>query len=234
MLYGVLKPLTAGLCRLYFRLEAHGRDNVPRQGPVLLVANHSSVLDPPVIGALLHRQMAFLAKAELFRIPLFGGLIRRLNAQPVRREGADAGALRSVLRVLADNRVLLTFPEGTRGEEGVLRAPKPGAGMLAVLSGAPVVPVYVSGTGRAWPKGRRFPRPAKIIIRFGPALTFPRPEGGDRRSYYETVSRAMMAAIAELQAGKGRPAGDVGGITCGRSRQPLKYIHGRNGQHGNG
>jgi 1-acyl-sn-glycerol-3-phosphate acyltransferase len=74
MLYGVLKPLTAGLCRLYFRLEAHGRDNVPRQGPVLLVANHSSVLDPPVIGALLHRQMAFLAKAELFRIPLFGGL----------------------------------------------------------------------------------------------------------------------------------------------------------------
>jgi 1-acyl-sn-glycerol-3-phosphate acyltransferase len=234
MLYGVLKPLVAGVCRLYFRLEAHGRDNVPRTGPVLLVANHSSVLDPPVIGALLHRQMAFLAKAELFRIPLFGGLIRRLNAQPVKREGADAGALRSVLRVLADDRVLLTFPEGTRGEEGVLRAPKPGAGMLAVLSGAPVVPVYVSGAGRAWPRGRRFPRPGKIIIRFGPALTFPRPEGGDRRSYYETVSRAMMAAIAELQAGKGRPADDGDGIACARSRQPLKYIHGRNGQHGNG
>jgi len=234
MLYGILKPLTAGLCRLYFRLEAHGTDNVPRTGPVLLVANHSSVLDPPVIGALLHRQMAFLAKAELFRIPLFGELIRRLNARPVRREGADANALRTVLRVLADKQVLLTFPEGTRGEEGVLRAPKPGAGMLAVLSGAPVVPVYVSGSGRAWPRGRRIPRPAKIIVRFGPPLTFPRPEGGDRRSYYETVSRAMMAAIEELQAGKGRSADESSGITCGRSRQPLKYIPGRNGQHGNG
>ena len=72
------------------------------------------------------------------------------------------------------------------------------------------------------------------IVRFGQPLTFPRPEGGDRRSYYETVSRAMMAAIEALQEGKGRPAGESSGITCGRSRQPLKYIHGRNGQHGNG
>jgi len=234
MLYGFLKPFTAALGRLYFGLEVHGTENVPRTGPVLLVANHTSVLDPPIIGALLHREISFLAKAELFRIPLFGGLIRRLNAQPVRREGADASALRGVLRVLAENRVLLTFPEGTRGDGTVLRPPKAGAGMLAVLSGAPVVPVYVSGAGHAWPRGRKFPRPAKIIVRFGPALTFPRPDGGDRRSYYENVSRAMMAAIAELQAGKGRPADEPSGITCGRRRQPLKYIHGRNGQHGNG
>ena len=106
--------------------------------------------------------------------------------------------------------------------------------MLAVLSGAPVVPVFVSGSGRAWPRGRRLPRPAKIIVRFGPPLTFARSEGQDRRTYYETVSRAMMAAIAELQAGKGRTADDVSGTGCGRTRQPLKYTHGRNGQHGNG
>lgn len=234
MLYAFLKPIVAALCRLFFGLEAHGTEHVARHGAVLLVANHSSVLDPPVIGALLHRQMSFLAKAELFRIPLFGGLIRRLNARPVRRDGADAGALRTVLRVLAEDRVLLTFPEGTRGEEGVLRPPKPGAGMLAVLSGAPVVPVFVSGSGRAWPRGRRLPRPAKIIVRFGPPLTFARSEGQDRRSYYETVSRAMMSAIAELQAGKGRTTEDVSGTGCGRTRQPLKYTHGRNGQHGNG
>lgn len=234
MLYAFLKPIVATLCRLYFGLEAHGTEHVASHGPVLLVANHSSVLDPPVIGALLHRQMSFLAKAELFRIPLFGGLIRRLNARPVRRDGADANALRTVLRVLADERVLLTFPEGTRGEEGVLRPPKPGAGMLAVLSGAPVVPVYVSGSGQAWPRGRRLPRPAKIIVRFGPPLTFSRPEGGDRRSYYEMVSRAMMAAIAALQTEQDRAADEVRGTGCGPTRQPLKYTHGRNGQHGNG
>jgi 1-acyl-sn-glycerol-3-phosphate acyltransferase len=243
MLYAFLKPLTAALMRLYFRLEARGVEHVPRTGPVLLVSNHSSVLDPPVIGAVTPRPLSFLAKAELFRIPLFGGFIRRLNARPVRREGADAGALRTALRVLGENRVLLTFPEGTRGEEGVLRPAKAGAGMLAVLSGATVVPVYLSGTGRAWPRGRRVPRPAKITVHFGPALVLPRHEGRDRRQHYEAVSRAMMAAITELkdratdrrgERGRGEPHQAVSGAGCIEAPTPLKYIQGRNGQHGNG
>src|SRR5262249_32957118 len=129
----------------------------------------------------------------------FGRLIRRLNAWPLRREGADPGALRTILRILGDNQVLLAFPEGTRGEEGVLRAPKPGVGMLAVLSEATVVPVYVSGTGRAWPRGRSLPRPAKIRVRLGPALSFSRRKEGERRDHYEAASRVMMAAIADLK-----------------------------------
>jgi 1-acyl-sn-glycerol-3-phosphate acyltransferase len=227
MLYAILKPIVAVFLRVFCRLETHGIDYVPREGAVLLVSNHSSVLDPPVIGAAVPRQMTFLAKAELFRIPLFGPLIRRLNAHPVRREGADAGALRAVLRALGEQRVLLTFPEGTRGEEGVLRPPKAGAGMLAVLSGAPVVPVYVHGSGRAWPKGRRLPRPAKITVHFGPVLALPRHEGGERRDRYETASRAMMAAIAELKA-------RASAIGCADAPSPLKYTQGRNGQHGHG
>ena len=236
MLYAILKPLAAAFMRLYFRLEAHGVQHVPRTGAVLLVANHSSLLDPPIIGAATPRPVSFLAKAELFRIPLFGGFIRRLNARPLRREGADAGAIRTVLRILGEQRVLLAFPEGTRGEEGVLRAPKPGVGMLAVLSGATVIPVYVSGSGRAWPKGRSFPRPAKVSVRFGPALTFSRRESGERRDHYEAVSHHMMAAIAELKHqahGEGSsPAVSEAG--CAPTQTPLKYIQGRNGQHGNG
>jgi 1-acyl-sn-glycerol-3-phosphate acyltransferase len=243
MLYAILKPLAALLLRALFRLEAHGVEHVPRTGAVLLVSNHSSVLDPPLIGAVIPRPLSFLAKAELFRIPLFGALIRRLNARPVRREGADAGALRTVLRVLREDGVLLTFPEGTRGEEGVLRPPKPGAGMLAVLTGAAVVPVYVSGSGRAWPRGRRWPRSVKITVHFGPALSFPRHDGAGRKDQYEAVSRAMMAAIGDVQrralaAGASREATEVcraiGGEGCVPTRSPLKYIQGRNGQHGNG
>ena len=243
MLYAILKPIVGAFLRVLFRLEAHGVERVPRDGPVLLVSNHSSVLDPPIIGAVTPRQMTFLAKAELFRLPPFGALLRRLNARPVRREGADAAALRTVLRVLGERRVLLTFPEGTRGVEGVLRAPKAGAGMLAVLSGAAVVPVYVSGSGRAWPKGQRLPRPVKITVHFGPVLALPRREGGERKDHYEAVSRAMMAAIAELKERVTSEAGSralaeayqaVGGEGCVRARSPLKYIQGRNGQHGNG
>jgi 1-acyl-sn-glycerol-3-phosphate acyltransferase len=197
--YGVCKPIALAVMKLLWRLEGRGTQHVPAQGPVLLVSNHSSVLDPPFVGGVCPRQLTFLAKAELFQIPLFGRLIHALNARPVRREGADAGALRVALRALERGAALLVFPEGTRGEEGRLREAKPGAALLAVLSGAPVVPVLVQGSGRAWPRGRRLPRPAKVLVTFGPPLRFERPAEGDRKEHYDSVSRQMMTAIARLQ-----------------------------------
>ena len=199
MLYAILKPIAVVLMRLLFRVEGRGMEHVPASGPVLLVANHSSVLDPPLVGGMCPRPLTFLAKAELFRIPGFGGLIRRLNARPLRREGADPSALRMAQRVLAEGKALLVFPEGTRGDEGTLREPKPGAALLAVQSGATVVPVYVSGSGRAWPRERRLPRPAKVMVTFGAPLRFQRAVGADRKAHYEAASRQMMTAIGDLR-----------------------------------
>jgi 1-acyl-sn-glycerol-3-phosphate acyltransferase len=218
MLYSFLKPVAVALMRLLFRVEGRGTEHVPAEGPVLIVANHSSVLDPPLVGGMCPRQLTFLAKAELFRIPGFGGLIRRLGARPLRREGADPSALRTARRVLAEGKALLVFPEGTRGEEGRLREAKPGAALLAVQSGATVVPVYVSGSGRAWPRGRRLPRPAKVVVTFGAPLRFQRATGADRKAQYEAASRQMMAAIAELRDRT------IGGVGVAGARRPLQ-IH---------
>ena len=210
-LYSILKPIAVALMKAMFRLEAHGTEHVPKTGPVLLVANHSSVLDPPLVGGMTPRRLTFLAKAELFAIPGLGALIRRLNARPLRREGADPSALRMAQRVLQEGGALLVFPEGTRGDEGVLREAKPGAALLAIQSGAPVVPVYVSGSGRALPRGRSLPRPAKVVVTFGPPLTFTRAAAGaERKAQYEEASRRMMAAIAELRDGVVRGAGVAG------------------------
>jgi len=253
MLYAFLKPLAVVLMRLLFGLESRGTEHVPAAGPVLLVANHVSVLDPPLVGGASPRQLSFLAKAELFGIPLFGGLIRRLGARPLRREGPDAGALRTALRVLKEGGALLVFPEGTRGEEGVLGPAKPGAGMLAVLGGAPVIPVYVSGSGRAWPRGRRFPRPARVTVTFGPPLPVTVGGRANRKDDYEAVSRQMMAAIASLRdsasghrcpdAGARRSTDSravrivrdgrraVGGVGVGGARTSPKYTDGRSRQH---
>ena len=237
MLYAILKPIVLGLLRLLCRVEVHGRAFMPLQGGLLIVANHSSVLDPPLVGAVAPRPLSFLAKEELFRIPLFGRLIAGVNARPVRREGADAKALRTALRLLEQGEALLVFPEGTRGDEGTLRPPKPGAGMLAVLSGVPVVPAYVRGSGGVWPRGRSLPRPGKVVVTYGEPMTFERTPGMERKEQYEAASRAMMDAIARLKH-RGEPDGSsareleaVGGTGRAAQRAP-KYIDGRNGQHG--
>lgn len=199
MLYAFVKLVAVLLARLCFRTEAHGTENVPQTGPALVVSNHSSVLDPPLMGATVPRPLHFMAKEELFRIPLFGWLIRRVNALPIKRGTADPSALRMSMRVLEEGGALLVFPEATRTPEGVIGEGRPGAGMLAVLSGVPVVPAYIEGSGRAWPKGRRFPRPTKVRVRFGRPMQFKRDESRGRKEQYAAASRAMMAAIANLK-----------------------------------
>ena len=143
------------------------------------------------------------------------------------------------LRVLQEQGALLVFPEGTRGEEGVLRAPKAGAGMLAVLSGAAVVPVYIAGSGQAWPRGRWLPRPCRITVFFGPPLRFERHGGNSRKENYEAASAEMMSAIARLRDTAASRGGMVlspevdraaGGMGVGGPQASPKYFQERNGQ----
>lgn len=198
MFYQLVNLIAWGLLRLLFRVEARGVQHIPPSGPVLLVANHSSFLDPPVVAGGSPRQLHFLAKAELFRIPLFGQLIHRLNARPVRRDGSDPLALRTGLRILKEGGALLVFPEGSRGEEGRLREAQPGAGMLAVQSGVRVVPTLITGTGRALPRDRWLPRLAKVRVRFGPPLSFAAEERPRRRQQAVEAIHTIMTALARL------------------------------------
>ncbi len=226
MLYPVLKRSVATVGRAWFRLSVAGTDRVPREGRLLIAANHQSVLDPALIGAVCPRELDYMAKAELFRIPGFGGLIRRLNAHPVERTGSDSAALRLALRLLGENRAVLVFPEGTRGTEGRLQSARAGAGMLAALSEAPVVPVYVQGTGRALPRGTVLPRPTRVTVTFGTPLRFPRERG---RTRYQEISDEMMAAIGRLKAEseRGRPATAAARRTDSTTpgRAPVGRIH---------
>lgn len=199
MLYAFLKPIAVFLMRAWFGLRVRGAEHVPASGPALIVSNHQSILDPPVIGGAARRQIYFLAKAELFRIPMFGSLIRALHARPVRREGSDPGALRTAAQLLGEGKALLVFPEGTRSLNGRLGEGKPGVGMLAVTSGAPVVPVYVSGTLEALPKGSAWPRRSQVSVSFGPALHFKPRNGADRKERYREAALEMMRGIAELK-----------------------------------
>jgi len=130
-----------------FRVE--GGHHEPASGPLVIVSNHVSDLDPLVLGAALRRRVNFMAKIELFRPPLLRWWVSACGAFPVRRGEADRGALETALRVLAVGEPLGFFPEGTRSRTGALRRAKPGIGFLARRSGAPIVPVAISGTPQA-------------------------------------------------------------------------------------
>ncbi len=195
MLYRILKGSAALLSRLFFGLRVQGVEHVPRSGPFLLVANHQSVLDPVIVGVACPRPLCYMAKAELFKIPFLGRLIRGVNAFPVQREGADPAAFRMALTLLAQGRALLVFPEGTRG--GALRPGKAGAGMLALRSGVTVVPAYVHGTGTALGRGQRWPRRTPLTVAFGPPLGLSREDPG--KAAYEALASRMMDAIARIQ-----------------------------------
>ena len=224
MLYSILKPTVRVLGRLWFRLSVVGVDRVPREGKLLLASNQLSVLDPALIGSVMPRELDYMAKTELFQIPGFGALIRALNAHPVDRSGSDSAALRLALRLLGDGRAVLVFPEGTRGVEGSLQAARAGAGMLAALSGAPVLPVYVRGSGRALPKGAALPRPARVTVAFGDPIRFAKTRG---RTRYQDVSDEIMAAIGRLKAeSEGRhPA--AAGVTRKDPTTPGRALAGR-------
>ena len=199
MLYRILKPLAVFLMRSWFGLRVRGAEHIPSSGPALIVSNHQSILDPPLIGGATRRRIYFLAKAELFRIPVFGWLIRALHARPVRREGSDPRALRTAALLLKEGKALLVFPEGTRSLDGRLGEGKPGVGILAVTSGAPVVPAYVSGTLEALPKGAVWPRRSQVSVSFGPALHFKAPIGAGRKESYREAAQEMMRGIEQLK-----------------------------------
>jgi glycerol-3-phosphate dehydrogenase (NAD(P)+) len=158
---------------VYFRLRRLGREHVP-DGGVVLAANHRSFLDPFAIGCCLPRPIYFVAKQELFRNPLLGWFLNAMGAFPIRRGESDEESMDTARELLERGEAVVIFPEGTRIRAGSLGKPKRGVGRLALESGAPVVPIAITGSERAR-RGWRI-KPVKVHVRFGAPLTFPRVE----------------------------------------------------------
>lgn len=151
--------------RHVYRLSVSGKERVPRSGPAVLASNHDSLLDIPSLVVASPRPVWFMAKVELFRGRLASGIFHRMGGFPVRREARDLPAVRSALEVLRRGRLLGMYPEGTRAAH--LGPFLPGAAWLALATGAPLVPVAISGTAQALPRGARLPRRTRVSVRFG-------------------------------------------------------------------
>jgi 1-acyl-sn-glycerol-3-phosphate acyltransferase len=181
---------------------------IPREGPLIVAANHASSADPVLIGAFLNeaidRPINWLGKRELTEWAATGWAFRRAGIHPVDRDAADLESFRTAMRILDAGQVLAVFPEGTRSRDGALQQVREGVGMLALRSGARVLPVAVVDSDRMWPRGRLVPRFGKrVTVRYGTAFDVgaelaARGEAAKGRAATEAATRLVMHRIAAL------------------------------------
>lgn len=196
-----LRITTTWFISLYFRTRGHGTENIPRTGPFVVVSNHASALDPYLIGyTSTEREVGFMAKEELFKVPIFGTIIRYCGAFPVKRGGLDEAAIQQFHDFLHSGKPLVVFPEGTRTLTGELQPGKKGVGMLIYNAKVPIIPAYIAGTFHSWPKGKLLPRPGKTSVTYGPAIVLDdlyREKA--EKDTYRKISDRIMENIAKLR-----------------------------------
>lgn len=194
-----LYSFARGMFRLQFKVmgwKIRGVENLPFEGPVILAINHVSLWDPIVAACSITRPVSFMAKEELFTIPLLGPIIRRLGVFPVKRGQGDISAIRQSLKILKEQRVLGLFPEGTRSKTGELQKGLPGVALLMDKGKATVLPIKLSGTQHLLTKGW-----GKIEVVIGSPLTpemMEPPEGVANRK--EWVTEHVMKALDSIKA----------------------------------
>jgi 1-acyl-sn-glycerol-3-phosphate acyltransferase len=188
--YDIAKAAVQAFARLTFRFRVIGAEKVPRTGGLLVVANHISNLDPPLLGVAVPRPISYMAKKELFAMPILKQLLPRLNAFPVDRQAGGTAALRASLRMLKEGRCVGIFPEGGRNVTG-MNEEKAGAAFLAAASGAPIVPAAIVGTRKLRPFGR-------VTVVFGDPFTVERNRQSDEGDL-EKKATEIMQRIRELE-----------------------------------
>ncbi|WP_141335469.1 1-acyl-sn-glycerol-3-phosphate acyltransferase [Paenibacillus sp. tmac-D7] len=186
MLYRFLRGVFRLMFSVMFRLKAEGRENIPKEGAVVLCANHTSNWDPPVLGSLLERKVHYMAKAELFELPVLKQVLPRIGAFPVKRGGVSKDSIRLSLQLLKNGEIIGVFPEGTRSNAGGMG--KKGAASLALKSGATVIPAAIIGNYSLF-------RPMKVV--YGPAIDIS--EFADAGSEgLEQATDKIMTVIREM------------------------------------
>jgi 1-acyl-sn-glycerol-3-phosphate acyltransferase len=196
--YNFFKTIFYIFFKVFHRLKVIGSENVPIKGGAIIAANHASYLDPPAVGVALKRRAVYMAREGLFRIPLLGLFIRTFSL-PVRRGKPLPSTIKEVVRRLKHGEVVVIFPEGGRSTDGSIADIKRGIGVITQLAKVPVIPAYLSGTGKALPVGAKFLRLAKITVIFGHPLKIDKKEGENEKQFQERIGKSITEAIKHLR-----------------------------------
>jgi len=196
MLYHAFKwSVVSPVLHVYLRGRVYGAEQVPQEGPLVVVSNHASDFDPPILSSCMGRPVAFMAKEELFRIPVLKQGIELYGAYPVKRGSADRSAIRSALNCLLEGWAVGLFLQGTRTPDARIPEPKLGAALIAAKAKAPLLPVSLWGTERIFKKGSPVPRPVPVTVRIGQVIDAP---SSTDRDELQAVTHKCATAIHAL------------------------------------
>jgi 1-acyl-sn-glycerol-3-phosphate acyltransferase len=194
--YDFLRLIVRITAVLAFQVRHTGRHNIPSKGGVLVVSNHQSHLDPPLVGMGCGRHLSYVARQTLFVFKPFAWLIWSINAIPIDREGFGIAGIKESLRRLKNGEMVLIFPEGTRTPDGEIKPFKPGITSLAVRSKASILPVAIEGAFKCWPKSRTFPRPGRISVHYGRPILPQEYEGLSEQELVDLVENRVRQCHA--------------------------------------
>lgn len=182
---------------LFTRWQVKGKENIPSQGPLLVVANHLNLADPPLVSVSLNRKAMFMAKEELFRSKFSNYFISSFGAFPVHRGQLDRKALRQADKILAEGLALVMFPEARRSKNTQLQPAFPGSALIALRSGAPILPVAITGTEKMKGAFWILHRP-RLTVSIGHPFHLPSVNGKVSKTELAELTNFIMGHIAEL------------------------------------
>ncbi|MER3423409.1 MAG: 1-acyl-sn-glycerol-3-phosphate acyltransferase [Nitrospiraceae bacterium] len=200
IIYWSLWSLFRGLAHVCFRYKLTGQSHIPREGGLLIAANHASFLDIPLLGCGIPRRVAFLGRRDLFPIPVLNSILQKLGWIPIRQDRLDRRGFQRARRLLEMGQTVVIFPEGSRTQTGRLGAGRPGLATLVAATGCRILPAYIAGTFEALPMGARWIRFHPVKVAFGQPIDFlqVRNQYG-KKAFYTHVTHTVMCRIAELE-----------------------------------